>query len=97
MPFSTNVNWPQGLLDIFHISHNRNAPLESCYYGPYDWLFNYAVIEGSFTFFLALQTAPDENSLCDGICFVAFLTIPISDMDSSISKVSKTVFFFFWL
>ena len=46
MPFSTDANWPQGLLDIFDISCNQNAPLKSRYYGPYDRLFNYAVVEG---------------------------------------------------
>ena len=75
MPFSTDANWPQGLLDIFHINRNRNAPVESRYYGPYDRLFNYAVIEGSFTFFLAPQTAPDENSPRDAVDFVVFLVI----------------------
>ena len=74
MPFSTDANWPQGLLDIFHINRNRNAPLASRYYGPYDRLFNYAVIEGSFTFFLAPQTATDENSR-DAVDFVVFLVI----------------------
>jgi hypothetical protein len=44
------MNWPQGLLDIFNVSRKQNAPLESRYYGPYDRLFNYVVIEGSFTF-----------------------------------------------
>ena len=74
MPFSTDADWPQGLLDIFHINRNRNAPLESRYYGPYDRLFNYAVIESSFTFFLAPQTATDENSR-DAVDFVVFLVI----------------------
>jgi hypothetical protein len=31
--------------------------------GPYDRPFNYAVVEGSFTFSLALQIAPDEVSV----------------------------------
>ncbi|KAI0251656.1 hypothetical protein BJV78DRAFT_1209695 [Lactifluus subvellereus] len=51
MPFSTDTNWPQGLLNIFNASRNQNAPVESRYYGPYDRLFNYAMIEGSFTNF----------------------------------------------
>jgi len=34
---------------IFNIGLNQTAPLESRYYGPYDRLFNYAVVEGSFT------------------------------------------------
>jgi hypothetical protein len=45
-----------GLLDIFVSSRIKNTSAESRYYGPYDRLFNYAVIEGSFTFFLAPQT-----------------------------------------
>ena len=75
MPFSTDVNWPKGLLDIFNISRNKNAPLQSRYYGPYDRLFNYAVIEGSFTFFLAPQTAPDETSTRDAVDFVVFMVV----------------------
>jgi hypothetical protein len=75
MPFSTDVNWPQGLLDIFSVSRNQNALLESRYYGPYDRLFNYAVIEGSFTFFLAPQTAPDETSPRDAVGFVLFMVV----------------------
>jgi hypothetical protein len=43
MPFSTDVNWPQGLLDIFNVSRNQNALLDSRYSGPYDRLLNYAV------------------------------------------------------
>jgi hypothetical protein len=43
MTFSTDAHWPHGLLDIFDISRNENAPLESRYCGPYDRLFNYAM------------------------------------------------------
>lgn len=75
MPFSTDANWPQGLLNIFNISRNQNAPFESRYYGPYDRLFNYAVTEDSFTFFLALQTASDETSACDTVDFVVFMVL----------------------
>jgi hypothetical protein len=75
MPFSTDVNWPQGLLDIFNVSRNRNVLLESRYYGPYDRLFNYAVIEGSFTFVLAPQTSPDETSLREAVEFVVFMVV----------------------
>jgi len=75
MPFATDVNWPQGLLTIFNTGCNKNAPLESRYYGPYDRLFNYAVIEGSFTFFLAPQTAPDETSARDAVDFVVFMVV----------------------
>ena len=74
MPFSTDANWPQGLL-IFNVSRNQNVPLESRYYGPYDRLFNYAVVEGSFTFFLAPQTSPDETSTRDAIDFVIFMVV----------------------
>ena len=70
MPFSADLNWPQGLLDIFEISRNENTSLDSRYYGPYDRLFNYAVIEGSFTFFLSRQTTPDETSPLDVVDFV---------------------------
>jgi hypothetical protein len=75
MPFSTDANWPQGLLNIFNLSRNQNTPLESRYYGPYDRLFNYAVIEGSFTFFLAQQTSPDETSARDAVDFVVFMVV----------------------
>jgi hypothetical protein len=75
MPFSTDANWPQGLLNIFNVSRNQNAPLKSRYYGPYDRLFNYAVVDGSFTFFLALQTAPDEISARDAVDFIVFMVI----------------------
>lgn len=75
MPFSTDANWPQGLLNIFNVSHKQNTAVESRYYGPYDRLFNYAVIEGFFTFFLAPQTAPDETSWRDGVNFVIFMVV----------------------
>lgn len=75
MPFSTDANWPQGLLNIFNIGRNKNAPFESRYYGPYDRLFNYAVIEGSFNFFLAPQIAPDETSPRDAVDFVVCLVV----------------------
>jgi hypothetical protein len=75
MPFSTDANWPQGLLNIFKVSRNQIAPLKSRYYGPYDRLFNYAVVEGSFTFFLALQTAPGETSARDTVDFVVFMVV----------------------
>jgi len=73
MPFSTDTSWPQGLLDIFDASRNRKEPLESRYYGPYDRLFNYAVVEGSFTLFLALQV--DEDFAPDAIDTPAFMAI----------------------
>ena len=73
MPFSTDSNWPQGLITIFNISRARNAPFESRYYGPYDRLINYAMIEGGFTLFLAPQTAPDETSPRDAVDFAVFM------------------------
>ena len=75
MPFSTDANWPQGLLNIFDVRSNQNAPLGSRYYGPYDRLFNYAVVEDSFTFFLAPQTVPDETSARDAVDFVVFMVV----------------------
>lgn len=75
MPFSTDANWPQGLLDIFNVCRSQNRPLEFRYYGPYDRLFNYAVIEGSFTFTLALRTVQDETSPRDDVDFLAFMVI----------------------
>jgi len=75
MPFSTDTNWPQGLVTIFNVSRARNASFESRYYGPYDRLFNYTVIEGGFNLFLALQTAPDETSPRDAVDFVDFMVV----------------------
>jgi hypothetical protein len=75
MPFSTDTNWPQGLLNIFSVSRFQNTAVESCYYGPYDRLLNYAVTEGSFTFFLAPRTAPDETSPRDAVDFVIFMVV----------------------
>lgn len=75
MPFSTDANWPQGLLNIFNISRMQNMAVKSRYYGPYDRLFNYALIDGSFTFFLAPQTAPDETSPHDAVDFVFFMVV----------------------
>jgi hypothetical protein len=49
---------------MFNISRDQSASLESCYYG----LFDYVVVEGSFSLFLALQTVPDETSARDGRC-----------------------------
>ncbi|KAF8502736.1 hypothetical protein F5888DRAFT_1592482, partial [Russula emetica] len=67
-----------GLLNIFTISRNKNALLESRYYGPYDRLFNYAAIEGSFTFFLDPQIAPDNSKTTsprDAVDFVVFMVV----------------------
>ena len=75
MPFSTDANWPQGLLNIFDVARNQNTSIESRYYGSYDRLFNYAVIEGSFNFFLAPQTSLDETSARDAVDFVVFMVV----------------------
>ena len=72
---TSDTNWPQGLLNIFNISRNQNTSLDSRYYGPYDRLFNYAVIEGSFTFFFTPQIAPDETSARDAVDFVVFMVV----------------------
>jgi hypothetical protein len=74
MPFSTNVSWLQGLLDIFNVDRDQNG---QHYYGPYDRLFNYAVIEGSFTFSLARRTDPDKISAHDtwDFVFVVFMVV----------------------
>ena len=73
MPFSTDTNWPQGLLDIFNAGRNRKWLLKSRYYGPYDRLFNYAVIEGSFALFLSPQI--DETPLPDAVVSPVFMAI----------------------
>ncbi|KIK01358.1 hypothetical protein K443DRAFT_678491 [Laccaria amethystina LaAM-08-1] len=75
MPFSTDLNWPQHLLDIFEISRNQNTSLDSRYYGAYDRLLNYAVVEGSFTFSLSRQAIPDETSPQDAVDFVVFMVV----------------------
>src|SRR5260221_5602396 len=75
MPFSTDANWPQGLLNIFDVARNQNTSIESRYYGSYDRLFNYAVIEGSFNFFLAPPTSLDGTSARDAVDFVVFMVI----------------------
>ena len=62
----------------FYSTPNQNTAVESRYYGPYDRLFAYAVIEGSFTFFLARQTAPDETFPRDAVLdFVIFMTVVV--------------------
>jgi hypothetical protein len=61
---------------IFSVSRIQNAPLlKSRYCGPYDRPFNYAVIEGSFTFFFAPQTPTDEAFLHDAVDFVVFMVV----------------------
>ena len=75
MPFATDTEWPQGLVKIFNIARKRNLEHESRYYGPYDRLFNYAIVEGAFNLLLAPQTSPDEDSLRDSADFVVFLVV----------------------
>jgi len=69
MPFPTDRNWPQDLLNIFNVCRSQNptimTPFVARYYGPYDKLLNYAMIDGSFDFFLAPQVVPDETSRHD--------------------------------
>jgi hypothetical protein len=81
MPFSTDTNWPQGLLSIFNICRNQEptgmTPLEARYYGPYDKLLNYAMIEGSFAFFLAPQALRDETANV----LVYYVSLVVYDQD----------------
>jgi hypothetical protein len=67
MPFSTDTSWPEGLLKIFDVCRGQNTlkmPFEARYYGPYDRLLNYAMIEDTYyAFFLAPQTPPYDRSL----------------------------------
>jgi hypothetical protein len=73
MPFSTDVNWPQGLLNIFDIGRTE-CTLEARYNGAYDRLFNYA-FEDSFAFFLDPQLAPEETPPCDDIECVRYMAV----------------------
>jgi hypothetical protein len=65
MPFSTDTNWPQGLINIFNAcrkTHDQNTPFEYCYYATYDRLLNHTLIQDSgFTFIISLQTTPAES------------------------------------
>ena len=80
MPFPTDTNWPQGLLNIFDVCRRPSKQLtrttvEARYYGPYDRLLNYAMVEGSFAFFLAPQAVPDEYFPHDALAFIVFLVV----------------------
>lgn len=78
MPFCTDKNWPEGLLKIFNVCRGQNTlrmPFEARYYGPYDRLLNYAMVEDSFAFFLAPQTPPDEKSLRNTIDLLIYLVV----------------------
>ncbi|CAA7259279.1 unnamed protein product [Cyclocybe aegerita] len=69
MPLSAENSWPAGLLKIFEICRDKNKPLESRYYGPYDKLLNYCFGE-SFTFFAAPQKLPtSDNAARDALDF----------------------------
>ena len=66
MPFSTDTNWPEDLLKIFNVCRSQTTlmtPFEARYFGPYDRLLNYAMIEDTFAFFLAPQTPPEDDSM----------------------------------
>jgi len=83
MPFSTDANWPQFLLNIFKISRNQNVPLKSRYHGPYDRLFNYTLVEGSSTFLFSRRTVPDsdEPSARDAVDFQVFQVMMVSNQE----------------
>jgi hypothetical protein len=74
MPFSTDDSWPAGLLTIFEICRNKDKPLEYRYYGPYDKLLNYCFGD-SFTFFVAPQNPPGDESIKDTLDFIVFLVV----------------------
>ena len=50
---------------------------KSRYYAPYDRLLNYALIEDSFTFCLAMKTEPNDRTFVgyDGIDFHNFMVV----------------------
>jgi hypothetical protein len=69
MPFSTDTNWPQGLINVFNVcrkTHDQNTPFKYRYYTTYDRLLNHALIQDSgFTFIISFQSTPTEPSLHD--------------------------------
>jgi hypothetical protein len=71
MPFSTDTNWPQGLIDVFDAcrkTHNPDTPSEYRYYAAYDRLLNHALIQDSgFTFLISFQTKLAERSRSDPV------------------------------
>ena len=62
MPFSTDTQWPQGLLDIFGFHRTQKyRPMEYLYFGPYIKLLNYALAEDFFTFLITPRTTYKES------------------------------------
>jgi hypothetical protein len=54
------MNWPKSLLDMFNMCHktrNQDMSFEERYYGPYNTLLNYALMDDSLTFFVSPQRA----------------------------------------
>ncbi|KZT22800.1 hypothetical protein NEOLEDRAFT_1096965 [Neolentinus lepideus HHB14362 ss-1] len=58
--FSTDTHWPEGVLTIFRICSELDAPHESRYYGAYDKLLNYC-FGNSFKYFVSPQRAPAKS------------------------------------
>ena len=74
MPFSTDNNWPAGLLRIFKILRKENKPYESRYYGPYNRLLTYCFGD-SFTFFVAPEKPHSDHSLKEAVDPIFFLIV----------------------
>ena len=70
MSFATDTEWPRGLLRIFNAGRKQDLKHESRYYGPYDRLFNYAVVEGAFNLFLAPQKEESPNDAANSLVFL---------------------------
>ncbi len=68
MPFTTDTNWPQGLLKIFSICRQQNQPFEYRYYGP-------CFETDSFQFFVAPQHPPSELNALDAVEFIVFIVV----------------------
>jgi hypothetical protein len=52
------VKWPKSIFDIFN---NKNLPFGDRYYGPYNKLLHYALMDDSFTFFVSPQRLVHED------------------------------------
>jgi hypothetical protein len=61
MPFQSDNTWPTGLQTIFNHGRAKRTTFEDRYYGPYDKLLNYC-FGGSFTFYIAPQNPPRDDS-----------------------------------
>jgi hypothetical protein len=61
MPFQSDNTWPAGLVTIFNHACAKRPPFQNRYYGPYDKLLNYC-FGGSFTFYIAPQNPPRDDS-----------------------------------